>query len=458
MSSAESIQNRFVQTHIMQLAAVSLNAGYIQSEIDGIAIAVDEAMENKSPLDQPYTLFLNIVGKAEEAKQEFLSLNESAKKCSSIFFNDEVLGPLSNAFEEMDEAIEDIYEKPFHFLQDKIDEKMQLTVERLNLFRKNPTDENLTSANQAVEKLQKKVAKLVELPKIIGVNFTKQQSQFLQEIECVSEILFSLISPDSSCALPSLLNRLSVITHSQHSLLPEEKTGFGSEFNSAIIDQLPESVQNALDGKIYELSPHPKGGKDWGKLHRYDDLKRFEQAFEEVHLLELKKVLQDNPEGPQLTDDEMTTLFTHLHAIVYGPEDVDPVEWVKKHISRFDHLINDAIKLIRPEEDENSVESSIEVSQKDASFHSKEEVVLNPLESELDRLQQVSTSTKIDPNAVREILQKHLQQEELNTLYGIIYQIAEDKWVEDGWGEKHCADHLPRLIQAVKQLKLQMTH
>ena len=46
----------------------------------------------------------------------------------------------------------------------------------------------------------------------------------------------------------------------------------------ALLGAIPANIRSDVDDQVYALAPEPKVGKNWGQLHRYDDLSRLRAA------------------------------------------------------------------------------------------------------------------------------------------------------------------------------------
>ena len=45
-----------------------------------------------------------------------------------------------------------------------------------------------------------------------------------------------------------------------------------------LLGEIPSNIRSDVDDQVYALTPGPKGGENWGQLHRYDDLSRLKMA------------------------------------------------------------------------------------------------------------------------------------------------------------------------------------
>ena len=46
----------------------------------------------------------------------------------------------------------------------------------------------------------------------------------------------------------------------------------------ALFGAIPANIRSDVDDQVYALAPEPKGGENWGQLHRYNDLSRLRGA------------------------------------------------------------------------------------------------------------------------------------------------------------------------------------
>ena len=47
---------------------------------------------------------------------------------------------------------------------------------------------------------------------------------------------------------------------------------------NALLGEIPANIRSDVDYQVYTLAPEPKGGENWGQLHRYDNLSRLRTA------------------------------------------------------------------------------------------------------------------------------------------------------------------------------------
>lgn len=331
-------------THL--LITTALNTGYLQKEIEHLSSYVD-----KKPLDKD--LFETRCAKISElnARLEMWSKmyqiskqNLTTDAAAQHFFSSLMFTDIEISLIDSQSLLRNMVSCIFNAIHDKVEKKFRHTIDQLNQFRKNPTEENLDKANEAVEKLCARVTLFRTLSQRSHIKLSEEQQKTVAKIESVSDNLYTLISPSSLSVLPPLLNRLSILCHKEAHVSLQEKIDFGSAFDWHVISILPQTDQKALDGRINELSTPKDRNKKSPLLNRYDNLKLFEQAFTEMIQKDVERALQTDENGPKLSETEMKLFYSKLHELAFGPEGVDSTTWAKQELPKLKHLFFHALQ------------------------------------------------------------------------------------------------------------------
>ena len=222
------------------------------------------------------------------------------------------------------------------------------------------------------------------------------------------------------------------------------------------IDALGASMPNLIDGQIYALAPKPKGGPNWGKLHRFDDLNRLKQAIANVisqdfdRWLKAESPLKDNAEAQNL-------FYRNIHAFSdEAPTDAEPVTWAKQNIAYNLKNIDRALRVVQQElnppaffeDEEDDLLASFHEDGKLSSVSEVPETV-SPEVAALQQIRDILQITSMSEGGKKTLVKAGIMKlpaEVRNPLFGEIWDLAASyRKNEPKWGENHCVDNLTTL-------------
>jgi hypothetical protein len=478
----------------VQFAQVAQRTGVLKEQCNSLETAADLLAENTAVNNEENRLPNQICDLfdaifAEKRQIEFLtqSLVTVEEAVAPIFEEQKVF--INNSLENIEMSALQLRSRVFGTELDAIKRLFDSAVEKLNKCRQDPTNENSKVAEKEVSNLAPRVYQMRSLThrcfSTLESLVTKSELETYDQFHADTKRLEQLISEYTQETFGNLCARLK--SACQKKPIPTElqeqlKAAFGQILEEK---QLPSHLVDAIDGKIYELAPPPKGGKDWGKLHRFDDLNRFKKAFFAVLGEDFKMNLKK-----QIPEDELPEFYNFLLQLTFGPRDTEPETWVQSEFPAFVRSVDAfAQRFLKEreervskkweeefvsssEEDENgfnipSFEKS-SVTEDDLkqqslidSFISAQDntriksiKTLRSLIAELDQAA-YETSSPIDKKIVTNLIKENLEADLCHSLFSQIYFLAEDKQPGvSNWGEVHCADDLPRLYRALDNLKL----
>lgn len=109
-----------------------------------------------------------------------------------------------------------------------------------------------------------------------------------------------------------------------------------------MIDQLQEEIGSPLvDHWVWKLADEPSG-KNYGAVHRYDDLKRLKEALcKSAHAL-ADQIIQKDAQGLDLEK-----IYLKLYEMIGRPSVENPIKWMQKNAYYYIEQLKDAIRELR---------------------------------------------------------------------------------------------------------------
>lgn len=507
---------KFVFTDCVQLATQFAQAlqrtGVLQEKCNSLKEAADldilvenadlNIEENNLP-QRVYELFEDIL--TERRQIEFLtqSLATLEEVVAPIFENQKIF--INDSLLHTEQAAFNVRDRVFESKCEEIKSLFESAVEKLNLCRQEPTNENFKAADKEASNLAKRTQYIRALANRcfnpLESEFRKMDLEKFNQFYDDSKLLQQLISEYAPGTFGILC--ASLRSACQKEVIPAElKEELKAAFELCLENQrFPSHLRDAIDGKIYELAPQPKGGKDWGKLHRFDDLNRFKQAFFTVLVEDSKTNLKT-----QILEGEFPDFFNFLLQEAFGPRNVDPEAWFHSEFPALlpvvdgvaQKFLKNKLKVqeeyVFPFEDQAFGVTPFEDQETDLRSEGEDETDSendapeHPQVNDADLKQQTLTesfvlaqennpriqciddlrnkiveldhaaeekSSSINKEAVKNLIKENLDEDLRDSLFGQIYFLAEEKQSSVGnWGEIHCADDLARLYRALDNLKI----
>lgn len=323
---------KHVDTQIMimapQFAINAENTGNLLQRCDRISQAMDVTTWNEASVSHIWKLITDL----GEEKNRCKSLMESSSKLldSNIVPIFHIQSDfISNALNTVTIYAISIKDRVVTILSHEIKNQFRNVVNKLNTCRQNPTEENFKSADQEISDLAKRVQDIrsleIHFSSTLDVKMDlKRSNWFNAHVQNLEKLIAAYApEPENLFACLKVASQRRVHKDFQEQLQKEFDQYFESNFSSELI--------TALDHKIFELAPEPKNGKDWGKLHRYDDLNRFKQALFIVLFEDFEENRKD-----QITNKEFSKFYEIVLRKTYGPKVTDARRWVQ---SEFPFLI-----------------------------------------------------------------------------------------------------------------------
>lgn len=242
-----------------------------------------------------------------------------------------------------------VFDKIFTTQVGRINKKFSDTVDTLNAFRTTPTKTTLDEAEAAFKKLQNQVTLLHSFSDKCNVSLTPLETESLEDIDLSTKRLQVIIDPNSQKIPTPLFTKLAIICNRVPISLSLKEEQEIKKQGEGAISQLEKQDQDSLDGWIYKLAPPPKGGKEWGRIHRFDDLARFRNAFSKTILASIERRLQNEEEGPHLKDRQVTVFWESLHQLAFGPQVDDSIAWAKNELPVIGPLVKEALLQVVPD-------------------------------------------------------------------------------------------------------------
>lgn len=181
----------------------------------------------------------------------------------------------------------------------------------------------------------------------------KQISQRMKNLQSEIAVRNLKLEEDISISISALSTQLRQMKASLENLsqfyreplvvLIERLGLLGTKELEDLFSLLDPELLNRLDYFIYELSPQPKGGHEWGKLHRFDDRGILKKA--------LGLAILTHVEGQRLTEKEWKMLMRKISSCGGGPkEKQEAIQCGQKNASAHPLLICKAWWLLTNQE------------------------------------------------------------------------------------------------------------
>lgn len=310
-----------VNTTSMDFIQNAFNTGALQAKFNQLQEASDVNPENDDLKMDVWNLFTDI--SEEKSQCEFLleSLKSLDKKIASIF---QLQGECINeTLSRITLSAMSLKDKVIKVHSNKIERQFEKAIEKLNILRSKTTDVNFNSVEQEISDLANRVQdlRLLEnhcfstLDDKIDLTRLDQFTFHLQRLEK----LIAVYAPDQK---ENLFLRLKIACQCDK-ISQDFQEKLQKEFDEYINITFSSEFISALDHKIYELATEPKDEKNWGKLHRYDDLNRFKHAFSFLLFEDFEKNLKK-----QISEEEFSEFYKTVFQKIYGPKNVHPRSWI----------------------------------------------------------------------------------------------------------------------------------
>lgn len=211
-------------------------------------------------------------------------------------------------------------------------------IDKLKTFRAHRSEETHSLVDEPFGTFKNEVFFLSGLSKRCSLPFNKEHSPSIHKIKQ------HLLCLEKQVDIYALSASLSLAYQFQFILqkgLPDdhhEWTKTTSSFDQHI-QQLSKQEQVTLDHKYYELSPGQKGGREWGKLHRWDNLGILNDA-----LLRTIREIKEKEVFDKVKPDDLEDFYLALHEVAFGPTHTDPVAWAKREFPYLVDLIPVALE------------------------------------------------------------------------------------------------------------------
>ncbi len=221
---------------------------------------------------------------------------------------------------------------------------------------------------------------------------------------------------------------------------------------------------------VYQLSPEPKGGKNFGLEHRYDDLNRLKDAFKNAAKEAVAKLLKDSAQGL-----DQKAIFAQLFERIGSPDVENPEQWMQENACYYFETLQQVIdsnrfynREIIPFDDGHfggldfELPLSTQGSSSSSSSHShqlnfdigggrvklQETRMLERLEALAQRKEPISEDLKMEINGLIEALHFSLKGNKIVNKY--VFELSTDKKKGGpNWGTLHRYDDLDVLRRAL---------
>jgi hypothetical protein len=329
-------------THVVQLAQQfaqnAMNAGALQQKCHSFFKTMEiDSLKDALP-DSVCDLFEDIL----EQKQQSESMMNSLKTL------DEVAAPiLKKQAELIRDSIEtaenltiDIRDRVFDAQCDRISRQFEKALETLKVCRNHPTQENFKAANLEISDLVQRTTNIRSLAQHCSIEYRKMDVERFNDFDFDAQRLEQLITAYRPGTFGNLCARLK--SACQNDEIPIDlKAELTEAFERSLKEEgFPIEFLNLVDVKIFELAPEPKGGEHWGKLHRYDDLNRFKQAFYTA----LAEDFEKNLKSSQIFKNDLPEFYATFLQEAFGPTDVDARTWVQGEFPCLMDIVDSVIK------------------------------------------------------------------------------------------------------------------
>ncbi len=222
-----------------------------------------------------------------------------------------------------------------HFTQ-QIDHEFKATMSALNAFRETHSQSAHGKAKTAFNRFIKLYAEYQELGESCELN-DNEKRHFL----CAHNALEFLKWQFN----PSVFVQLQYDAH--FAVEDADKKEEWIESMQPQLNSLSKEHQDLIDQHVFMLGNGPSDATEWGKEHRFDDMKRFSVAlYKATHELCLKLL---NEEAGIKTEWELSQFYKKLHAVVNGPNTEAPEVWGKRELPYFYDFLGTVIDRLKKE-------------------------------------------------------------------------------------------------------------
>lgn len=388
-----------------------------------------------------------------------------------------------------------VFDTAFSSEIEKVDQQFKEAIQKID--RENRTLKDAPAFQKDLTNLSNRMDLLYSLT---DYHFLPYKSEIDSKVNLYKEQLVRLKSVQESLHHQNLLDRLKILTENKGQTDPDQVNQLKQDLEEFIYDNFAPRLIGQLDEMIYKLSSDPKGGENWGQLHRYDDLGIFRQAL---------LILMIDKKEPALIKeigrDNLDRFYQAMHEYAFGPDGVDSIAWSKDMLPALVDTIDQVAKKILPLKEENDnlaypfvfeyplnheplfkPKNPISFVDEFDDFEAKPlllpfptDIEFNPppidhplvdlvasdkpeikaLNQLLEQIAQVNNPLTPDGQSFIKTLIKETLKDDATrgSLYNMIYVIAGNKQSgDDRWGENHCADDLNRLYQAIENVKLSL--
>jgi hypothetical protein len=342
---------------------IGMQTGCLNKQIEILSSKdLSKSWQKDHSLEKPCKLINEAFSELKKTAQAFSILKKSTdtlKNFTTPYFQLQ----LKKVFESLTISQQKIFSKfdeVYNFTSDKVNEKFEETINKLNLFRNKPTNDNLTDAKGSLVQLKERMNVVIGLSERCSAKFSPDQQECIKKIQSSVYILTSLIDPKTEdLEVPALMNKFSIYIHNKSLQDTQAEHELKQMFNQ-FLETRPNELTTKIDNYIRQFTSVAKADENWVKIHRYDDWALFKRALSEAILDFCQSdVLKSFETSPFRKDENLTQLLQTLSEIAFFPEvGEDPVAWAKSEIVSLVHLSPIAIEKIRennplpPDEDE----------------------------------------------------------------------------------------------------------
>jgi hypothetical protein len=367
-----------------------------------------------------------------------------------------------------------------------VEELFQKAIEKLNFFRKNPSQEILTKIVNQNKYLFYRIENLQKLGTRCIV-FTPNDARRIGRLKTLNFRLSHIVELQHPGEIGYLFRCLHRWNKNPEQFDSYFVTCLQQQFD-LMIDQMSETFIKKLNEMIFQHASHESTIDDvWCKAHRYDDMIFFEYAIRTVIRNQFeKKVLA------RFSQETLDEFYQILFEDAFGPEGEDPQCWVKTEFPMLIHIVGDVYESficqkIRTSSALSFSPSSLSQESSGRASASEGETASDPFEdfifdehhkmTQRNAIQSISeksmseqlvallrrihiieaqaemNSEPLDRDAIKRAIREMLSEDVRRSLYGMIAYLAGNKHGGKGWGEQHCADDIEYLCFAIFHLQ-----
>jgi hypothetical protein len=290
-------------------------------------------------LDAMCRLFAQISCERENAAQLAEQSKKAAGSAGNLLRNHgtALLGQFKFCY---DQLVYPIFDSAVIAQVDKLNGLVEHLRNQMQSYRTTRAAVDRDQLPAALERLRSCLALTKTLSDRCSICFSREDQPEIIKIQNIAARMGNLIQVSSQSEETKILHILDSICEKE---LPKDQTAKEALQDTwhARFAKFPPEMQKDIDVWISGLASQPNPTAKWSEQHRFEDFKRFRNAYYIVVQGKIENDINDELENkPQ---EVRNRVYRILHEFALGPMTVAPIEWARNELPYLRDLVNEAL-------------------------------------------------------------------------------------------------------------------